>query len=111
MAFLAWQAARTPGVMNLIQHWINADPGDSTEEVVEPPPEGFENIHNRERPLAIENPQTGERREVRSDEFHAYRRNGWKVVLKPDDHLEMMHMQAWYFKVRHFPRLNVALHT
>lgn len=27
-------------------------------------------------------------------------------MLRRDDHLEMLHLQAWYFQVRHFPRLS-----
>ena len=27
-------------------------------------------------------------------------------MLRRDDHLELLHMQAWYFQVRHFPRLS-----
>ena len=29
-----------------------------------------------------------------------------EMVLRRDDHLEMLHLQAWYFQVRHFPRLS-----
>jgi hypothetical protein len=71
--------------------------------------------HRRDRfvrPMCLEDPNTGERREVTAeDEFHALRRLGWnrlgwKWILQRDDHLELLHLQAWYFQVRHFPRLS-----
>ncbi len=105
--FLAWQAARTPGWMDLVQRWANEPPSDSENEVVEPPPPGFENIVDRSRPMCPEDPSTGARREVIAEqEFYALRRQGWKWIIRRDDHLEMLHIQAWYFQVRHFPRLS-----
>lgn len=103
--FLAWQAARTPAWLELVEDWIyDWDPNASTE-VVEPPPAGIERIRNRERKHSVENPDTGERREVTGlHELAIYRRRGWKWVPILADKLEMIHMQAWYFQVRHFPR-------
>lgn len=102
--FLAWQAARTPGWMNLMQKWANEVP--ELNAAMESPPEGFEKISDRPRPVCIENPKTGERREiVGQEEFDAYRRQGWTWVLRREDYLEALHLQAWYFQVRHFPRL------
>jgi hypothetical protein len=63
--FLAWQAARTPGWMELVQRWAN-EPWSEDTEVVEPPPDGFDKIRGI-RPLCMENPSTGERREVTSE--------------------------------------------
>lgn len=105
--FLAWQAARTPGWMELEQRWVNDPPFDPKAEPVEPPPPGFEKIRDRLRSLTLEEPRTGVRHEVTTkDEFDAYRQRGWKFVLSREDHLEMLHVQAWYFQVRHFPRLS-----
>jgi hypothetical protein len=102
--FLAWQAARTPGWIELVQQWVNEPMLDA---VVEPPPPGIENITDRARPLRLENPETGERREVLNQfEFDALRKQGWKWILCQADYLEGLHMQAWYFRVRHFPRLS-----
>jgi hypothetical protein len=107
MRFLAWQAARTPGWMELEQHWIDDPPFDSKAELLEPPPPGFEKIRDRLRSLCLEEPGTGVRREVTTkEEFDAYRQRGWKWILSRDDYLEMLHVQAWYFQVRHFPRLS-----
>lgn len=104
--FLAWQAARTPGWMDLVQKWANALPIGLESELAEPPPEALANIQDAARPLCLEDPTTGERRHVvNAREFAAYRSQGWKWVFQRDDHLEALHLQAWYFQVRHFPRL------
>jgi hypothetical protein len=105
--FLAWQAARTPGWMEIVERWADQTSWDSKAEVVEPPQDGFDKIRDRMRPMCLEDPNTGDRREVTSeDEFHALRGQGWKWILRRDDDLEMLHLQAWYFQVRHFPRLS-----
>lgn len=105
--FLSWQAARTPGWMEVVEESVyDWDPNVHTP-VVEPPPEGITDIRDRVRPEIMENPDTGERHQITgSEEFNAYRKRGWKWVLNSDDKLEMLHMQAWYFQVRHFPRLS-----
>jgi len=103
--FLSWQAARTPGWFELEEQWAN-EPVDSTAPLVEPPPEGFEKIKDRPRIHWVENPESGERREARDlAELRDYQRRGWKWHLSAEDRLESLHMQAWYFQVRHFPRL------
>ena len=90
--------------MELEQNWVNHK-GDG--DVVEPPPDGINNIRHRQRPLRFENAETAEVRYTDSDaEQKELRRNGWRLKLGRDDHLELLHMQAWYFQVRHFPRLS-----
>ncbi len=104
--FISWQAARTPGWMAFIDQWIREHPDASETDVLEPPPPGFETAVRRERLMCLEDPSTGVRREViDAEEIEAYRKRGWKFVLRRDDHLELLHWQAWYFQVRHFPRL------
>jgi hypothetical protein len=105
--FLAWQAARTPGWMDFIERWIKEHPDVSEMEVVEPPPDGFETALCRERPILLEDPTTGIKRELTTAlEIEAHCKQGWRFVLRRDDHLELLHWQAWYFQVRHFPRLS-----
>jgi hypothetical protein len=102
--FVSWQAARSPGWLDVEQQLAN-ERWDGT--VVEPPPAGFEKIASRTRSLLLEAPDGTESREVNSeDEFHRLRGLGWKWILRRDDRLEAMHVQAWYFQVRHFPRLD-----
>lgn len=105
--FLAWQAARTPGWMEVVQQAVDSWHPDDQVEVVGPPPEGFDQMTNRQRDQWLEHPESGERRRVSGfDELASMRRLGWKWVLSRDDQLELMHLQAWYFQVRHFPRLS-----
>lgn len=111
--FLAWQAARTPGWIETVQGWMNDWEPDSTDDVLEPPPEGFDSIKDRKRGWCLEDPQSGRRSEIHDRKvFEAHRKRGWKWVLRSEDTLELIHMQAWYFQVRHFPRLSwVRLNT
>ena len=107
--FMAWQAARTPGWMKLEEEWVNDLLLQGEAKVLEPPPPGIEKISSRQRSMCVENPKTGERREVSDeDELRAFRNQGWRWVLHRQDHLELLHLQAWYFQVRHFPRLSWA---
>jgi hypothetical protein len=80
---------------------------DTDESVLEPPPAGFENIKDRPRCLWVEDPNSGRKREVADlEELREYRKLGWKWIPSTDDRLDLLHMQAWYFQVRHFPRLS-----
>lgn len=107
MRFLAWQAARTPRWLELVQSWSDESPDGCAAELVEEPPSGFEEIRDRFRSLTLEEPGSGRRVEAQTqDEFDEYRKKGWRWVLKSDDYLEMMHLQAWYFQIRHFRRLS-----
>jgi len=104
--FLAWQAARTPGWFELLQEWVNDPASGETTAMVEPPPEGIDLIKSRVRSHWLEDPQTGRRLEIQGrEEFESLRALGWKWILRHEDRLEALHMQAWYFQVRHFPRL------
>jgi hypothetical protein len=105
--FLAWQAARTPGWMELVQQWTCDFDPESSIPTVEPPPQGLNETKDRFRKKYLENPATGERREIIDmADFASLRKNGWKWILSRDEQLEMLHIQAWYFQVRHFPRFS-----
>lgn len=104
---LSWQAARTPGWLNLVERWANEWDPNSPEGPMEPPPDGFDQIKDRARDIHLELPSSGERRIVHTmEEFSELRRQGWKWMIQHQDRLEMIHMQAWYFQVRHFARLS-----
>src|SRR5438445_10217725 len=93
--------------MQFIERWIREHSSISEDDVIEPPPPGFESAVRRERPMCLEDPSSGVRRDVTgAEEIEALRKQGWRVVLRRDDHLELLHWQAWYFQVRHFPRLS-----
>jgi hypothetical protein len=107
--FLGWLACRTLPFQEAMERWINESPFMGEECFVEPPPPGFEKTSDRLHPVRMEDPETGDHCEVFSPaEADAFRRKGWRVVFQREDHLELMHWQAWYFQVRHFPRLSWA---
>jgi len=104
---LAWQAARTPGWLDLVETWANEWDPNFDKAPVEGPPDGFDLIKDRNRGICLELPSNGERRTVQTmDEFRQLRRQGWKWTINHQDRLEMIHMQAWYFQARHFARLS-----
>jgi hypothetical protein len=105
--FLSWQAARTPGFVEIEEDWIYQWNPDEAPSLVEEPPAGIENIRERQRSYCVENSDTGENREVAdAEELKRYCSLGWKWKWRREDRLESMHMQAWYFQVRHFARLS-----
>jgi hypothetical protein len=104
---LAWQAARTPGWLDLVEAWANEWDPNSPEAPTESPPDGFDQIQDKVRGIHLEFPASGERRTVHTtEEFAELRHHGWKWIIGNQDRLEMIHMQAWYFRVRHFARLS-----
>jgi hypothetical protein len=94
---------------NLYEEWLN-DLDPSTEpELVEPPPPGLDTMTELHRDFCMEHPTSGVRFNVPSDRINQLRRQGWRLRVGPDDFLEMVHLQSWYFQVRFFPRLTWAL--
>jgi hypothetical protein len=104
LRYVAWAAVRSLTMAELAQRWAH-EWNPKNKQVVEPPPAGVEKIRARPRQLAFEHPSLGTRDDVSSDEVEGLLEAGWKWKLSRDDLLEMMHMQAWYFQVRHFPRM------
>ncbi len=95
--FLAWQAARTPGYLQLeaawLQDWV-PEPGDIS----------GKDDHDNDRPLHLKHRATGATREVKDlAEFETALRGDWHWDLTHADKLEMIHLQAWYFQAKHFP--------
>lgn len=90
--------------MDLEEGWVNEWPSGLGDDVVEPPPEGFYEIADRERPVCLEDPETGTRREVvGATEFEAYRKRGWKWVLRRDIILRCFICRLGTFKFVTFP--------
>jgi hypothetical protein len=42
---------------------------------------------------------------IPSGEIQSLREKGWHLCVGPNEFLEFVHVQAWYFEVRMFPRL------
>lgn len=103
--YLAWAAARSLPMKRLCQAWIDDLPVPADTMYAEPPPSGFEQIAPVTRAHRLEHPTLGVRDDVSSDEVDALRRQGWRLLLSADDFLELVHLQAWYFQARFFPRL------
>jgi hypothetical protein len=106
--FLAWQAARSPAYMELSQRWVNEPSSFGLDTAEGPPPlDTHENVNHGMHPILLEDPNTGLRREVMTwSEIDRYRRQGWRVIFCRDDHLQLLHLQAWEFQTRHFPRFS-----
>lgn len=103
--YLAWAAARSVSMKQLYQSWIDDLPDPADAVVVEPPPDGFEQMAPVTRSHRMEHPVFGIRDDVPSEDVDLLRREGWRFLLAKEDFLELVHLQAWYFHVRFFPRL------
>jgi hypothetical protein len=104
--YLAWAAARTLPMRQLYQDWIDNLPDLTEISYVEPPPPGFEQMTPLTRFHKMQHPVFGIRDDVPSEDVEALRHQGWRFILGDDDFLELVHLQAWYFQVRFFPRLH-----
>lgn len=103
--YLAWAAARSLSMHGLYQEWIDATPPLEEIDYAEDPPAGFEQIAPITRSHRMEHAVLGVRADVPPKEVQLLRSRGWRLVLTNDDFLEIVHLQAWYFQVRFFPRL------
>lgn len=103
--YLAWAAARSFSMRQLYQDWIDDLPDLSDSAFIEPPPPGFEQMAPVTRYHRMEHPALGTRDDVPSEDVEFLRRQGWRFLLTSDDFLDLVHLQAWYFQVRFFPRL------
>ena len=93
-------------------HWEDImgewDPNE-VPNLVEPPPSGIENGKDRARTISLKHMDTGETRAATFEDYKRLFEQRWRWVPSTADRLEMIHMQAWYFQVRHFPRLHWRL--
>src|SRR5215212_8776555 len=56
--------------------------------------------HGQPRSLRLTVPSEG-----LPEDVELLRGQGWRFILTDDNFLELVHLQAWYFQVRFFPRL------
>ncbi len=107
--FIAWQAARTPAWTSVAEAEMSEwDPNETTN-TAEPPPRGLEKTKERVRPIQLERRDTGDKRMASWAEYRRLFVHGWRWVPSAADRLEGIHLQAWYFQVRHFRRLHWRL--
>lgn len=103
--YLAWAAARSLPMKALYQSWIDEIPSPNEAKFAEPPPPGFGEWSKASHLHRMEHPLHGVRDDVRCEQVEALRHRGWRLCLGIDDFLGLVHLQAWYFQVRFFPRL------
>lgn len=74
--------------------------------LVEPPPEGLMATLARSRPIKLTHPMLGERLVSEAEDASSFLESGWIPDLtERANFLEGVHIQAYYFQVRWFPRL------
>jgi hypothetical protein len=112
LRYLAWAAARSLPMQDLEHCWLEKGFGNGGD-VVEPPPEGLLNGSELQRDVKMCHSTLGSRVFRADDDFEKLQAEGWF----PDMHdranfLESVHIQAYCFQVRFFPRLKwFALHA
>jgi hypothetical protein len=110
--YLAWAAARSLPMQALENSWGEKRLSLSSEPL-EPPPEGLLKATELRRDVQMLHPKLGSRLFPVGSDFEQAAREGWF----PDMHertnfLESVHIQAYYFQVRFFPRFKwFALHA
>jgi hypothetical protein len=105
--YMAWLAARSLTMKSLYESWISElDPPAQIELAEEPAPEPANLVAAPERRHVMEHPQHGTRDDVPSGEIESLRQEGWRWRFSNDDFPEMVHLQAWDFQSRFFPRLS-----
>lgn len=104
--FVAWQAARTPAWIAIVEELINEWNPNEKVRLAEPPFSGVVNIKDSSRLITIQHKETGDQRTATFKEYKTMFEHSWRWKPCMDDRLEMIHMQAWYFQARHFPRLH-----
>ncbi len=107
--FIAWQAARTPAWISIEEDIMRDWDSNEVPYLVESPPAEIENVKDRVRTISLEHIDTGETRAATFEDYKRLFEQGWRWARSAADRLEMIHMQAWYFQVRHFPRLHWKL--
>jgi len=105
MRYLAWAAARSLPMMRLFSDWARTDGQFQGQQLVEPPPEGLLAASALKRPVAMTHPVFGEREWPPESDFDRLADEGWVPDYRdPANFLESVHIQAYYFQVRFFPR-------
>lgn len=103
--YLAWAAARSLPMKALYESWVEAVPPLSEVKYAEPPPAGYDKWTELSRTYRMAHPAHGAREEIPPDQVEPLRNQGWRLCLGNNDFLGFVHLQAWYFQVRFFPRL------
>lgn len=102
--YLAWAAARSLPMQTLEHFWVEKEFGRSGE-VVEPPPEGLLSASESQRDVQMVHPRLGCRVFPVGSDFECAVTEGWFPDMRERmNFLEGVHIQAYYFQERFFPR-------
>lgn len=103
--YLAWAAARSLPMQALEESWGKKLFGHHAEPI-EPPPEGLLNATQIRRDVRMLHPSLGRRLFPANSDFEHAASDGWfPDMTDRTNFLESIHIQAYYFQVRFFPRL------
>lgn len=106
MRYLAWAASRSVPMQRLEADWGSRYHPAQSGPMVEPLPPALAELQSRNRTIRLVHPVLGEDREVPSQDADGLLDDGWiPDTSEPANFLELVHMQAYYFQVRWFPRL------
>ena len=113
MRYLGWAAARNLPMQQLFSDWARAGWTNPDQMLVEPPPEGLLGAIDSKRAIAMTHSTFGARVFPWDANLTVLAKEGW--ILDYNDSagfLESVHIQAYYFQVRFFPRFHwFALHA
>ena len=109
--YLAWAAARSLPMQALEESWGKNLFGRDLEPI-EPPPEGLLSATEIRRDISMLHHSLGRKIFPAGSDFERAAREGWfPDMTERTNFLESVHIQAYYFQVRFFPRLKwFALH-
>lgn len=103
--YLAWAAARSLPMQALMESWVK-DHLNLASEVVEPPPEGLLSGREVVRDIWMLHPEHGRRLFPAHSDIGLLAKTGWYPDMRErSNFLEAVHVQAYYFQARWFPRL------
>ena len=92
-------------MQELFKTWVSKGLADPDSEMVEPPPEGLMAASDPKRDVRMVHPILGARAFPHETDLDAAVRNGWTPDYDdPANFLESVHIQAYYFQTRFFPR-------
>lgn len=106
MRYLAWAASRSLPMQRLEADWATRYRPTLSGPMAEPPPPALAVLQSRHRSIRLIHPVLGERREISSQAADEFLDDGWiPDSTEQSNFLEGVHIQAYYFQVRWFPRL------
>jgi hypothetical protein len=112
MRYLGWAAARALPMQTLENMWAETGFGRNSG-VIEPPPEGLAKAIELKRDVQMLHPTLGSRLFPAKSNWEQAASEGWFPDMhESNNFLEGVHVQAYYFQVRFFPRFKwFTLHS